>query len=137
MTAHTGVPTSVDQARPSGRRREALLIIGFVLAATGAMEAWRWHLDAAWAPQLRAVARHGDIRMWSSVTCTYCTRARDWLTRSGVPFDECFIERDAVCAAQYQQHGAPGTPLLRVRGQPQLGFDPQRVLRALQGPAAS
>ena len=42
------------------------------------------------------------------------------------------VERDATCMARYQAQGAPGTPLIFVRGQPQLGFSPERVLDALR-----
>jgi hypothetical protein len=40
-------------------------------------------------------------------------------------------ERDAQCAEALRQANAPGTPVLVVRGKPQLGFDPRRVLEAL------
>jgi hypothetical protein len=55
------------------------------------------------------------------------------LTAHGVPFEECFIERDARCDAEYQARGAPGTPVVLVRGQPQRGFSAERVARALGG----
>jgi len=61
--------------------------------------------------------------------------ARLWFTEQKVPFSECFIERDAACAAEFAANRAPGTPLLLVRGQPQLGFSPDRVKERLQAPA--
>lgn len=118
---------SVDQ--PS--RRE---LIGFaaVLAATAlAWEGWQAWYERSQAQALAEVARPGDIRMISSVTCVFCTRARAWMTRHQVPFQECFIERDAQCRADYEALLAPGTPLLLVRGQRQLGFKPERVAEAL------
>lgn len=93
---------------------------------------WRGRGEDALGARLAAAARPGDIRMLSSLTCVYCERARLWLGAQRVPFSECFIERDAACAQQYRALGARGTPTLLVRGQPQLGFDPQRVLAALQ-----
>ena len=71
--------------------------------------------------------------MLSSVTCVFCARARQWMQSSGVPFSECFIERDAQCAAQYQALMAPGTPVMLVRGQAQLGFDPRWINERLGG----
>lgn len=117
---------------PTARQGLGLLLL-IVLVSTG-WEAWRaWQQQRAGA-LLAQLARPGDVRMISSQTCVFCTRARQTLQAAGVPFEECFIERDAACAADYQALGAPGTPLLRVRQQLQLGFDPQRVAQALAEP---
>ena len=95
-----------------------------------------WQVGRSWlrqdmADDLQRLVRPGDIRMVSSETCVFCASARHWLTQAKLPFDECFVERDAACAAAYSAQGAPGTPLLFVRGRPQLGFSPQRVRDAL------
>ena len=103
-----------------------------VALASGGSQWWRSHLAGNVGAQLVALARPGDIRMLSSTTCAYCTVARRWLTDQQVPFTECFIERDADCAARYQALGARGTPTLLVRGRVQLGFSPQQVLDGLQ-----
>ncbi len=102
-----------------------------VALASGASQWWRSHLAGSLGEQLAAQARPGDIQMLSSTTCVYCTVARRWLTDQQVPFGECFVERDADCAARYQAVGARGTPTLVVRGQVQLGFSPQQVLDGL------
>jgi glutaredoxin len=85
---------------------------------------------------MAALARPGDIRMLSSRSCVYCIAARQWMQQHGVGFSECFIETDEACAAQFEAARAPGTPLLLVRGQAQLGFDVQRVLDSLGRPAS-
>lgn len=121
---------------PTARQGLGLLLL-VLLVSTG-WEAWRaWQQQRAGAA-LAQLARPGDVRMISSQTCVYCARARQTLQAASVPFEECFIERDPACAADYQALGAPGTPLLQVRGALQLGFDPARVARALApgGPAA-
>ncbi|MDO8420452.1 MAG: hypothetical protein Q7S90_10480, partial [Rubrivivax sp.] len=79
-----------------------------------------------------ALAQAGDIRMLSSETCPICTVARTWFTEHRVPFSECLIERDAQCKADFDAARAPGTPLIIVRGVPQLGFNPERLRQALQ-----
>lgn len=78
------------------------------------------------------LARPGDIRMLSSETCPWCLVARRYFTAEGVPFSECFVERDAQCAADYRAAGAQGTPTLIVRGHRVIGFDRQRILAALK-----
>jgi glutaredoxin len=60
-------------------------------------------------------------------------KARQYLTEHRIPFEDCLIERDAACLADYKRLGASGTPTLLVRGQRQLGFDPLRVTAALDG----
>lgn len=80
---------------------------------------------------LRAAARPGDIRMLSSVTCHFCEKAREAMRAQQIPFEECFIERDAACRADYERLGAVGTPTFLIRGQRQLGFDPRRIAAML------
>ena len=82
--------------------------------------------------ELSAQARPGDIVMLSSLTCIPCAEARVWLTEHKVAFSECFIERDADCAARFDALQSPGTPTLLVRGQRQIGFSAERVAQALR-----
>ena len=103
-----------------------------LLLVQGGADWWREHSAGRLAEQIARQARPGDIALISSSTCVFCERARRWLTLHQVPFSECFIERDAACAARYQALGARGTPTVVVRGQPQLGFSPERVLSRLQ-----
>ncbi len=108
-----------------------VLLVGAIAVAT------QWLGDRAQeqlGEQMAAAARAGDIRMISSLTCPYCTEARLWFERHGVPFDECFVERDTACEAELDALPKPATPTLIVRGQVQTGFDAARVLKALQAP---
>ena len=50
--------------------------------------------------------------MISSVTCIFCTKARQYMTEHRIPFEECLIERDPACLADYKRLGASGTPTL-------------------------
>ena len=139
--ADTTAGTEVGTAAWAGRsaappsRRSLLALLVLVLAVTGAAGWWRDHQALALGPQLASQARPGDIHLLSSLTCIYCQRAQQWLTAQRVPFDECFIESDARCAAQYQALMAPGTPVVLVRGQAQWGFSPQQVFERLQSSA--
>ena len=106
-------------------------LVLLVVAVSAAAGWWREHQAAQLGRELASLARPGDIQMVSSVTCVFCERARRWMTAQQVPFTECFIERDAACAARYQSLGAQGTPTLQVRGQTQLGFSADRVRDSL------
>lgn len=115
-------------------RRSGVLPIGvIVLLVWAGMSLMRARADEATAADLREAARPGDIRMIASETCVFCDQARAWLTRNQIPFDECLIERDSACLAQYQAHGARGTPTMLVRGETQLGFDAERIVGVLRG----
>lgn len=116
----------------AAERRSVLLLILLVLLFGGAGRWWAMRHDDAIGRAMQAVARDGDIRLLSSETCVYCAEARGWLSRREVPFEECFVERDTACARRWQDLAMPGTPVVLVRGQPQLGFDPERILRALE-----
>lgn len=107
-------------------------LVVLVVGVSGASGWWREHQATTLGRQLAlAASRPNDIEMLSSVTCVFCERARRWMTLHQVPFKECFIERDALCAQRYQALGGQGTPTLLVRGQAQLGFSADRVLAGL------
>jgi glutaredoxin len=112
-------------------RRSIFVLVLMLLAISAASQWWSRRHQAGLGAQMAALARPGDIRMLSSHTCAICVTARQWLKRHGVPFSECFIETDRACAAQFEAARAPGTPVLLVRGQALLGFDPLRVLGTL------
>lgn len=108
----------------------SLLVV--ILLAALASWAWRGHVERGDAAVLKDLAQAGDIRMISSESCGWCTAARRWMTAEQIPFDECFIEREARCQADYEALGAQGTPTLLVRGQRIIGFDRAAIAEALQ-----
>lgn len=136
--AAPGEPTAVDpEARsepPPVSRRALFGLVALVLAITAAAQWWAARQERALGKAISQMARPGEILMLSSDTCLYCDAARNWLTAQAVAFGECSIERDADCAARYRAIGAPGTPVLLVRGRAQLGFHPARLHGALAAP---
>lgn len=112
------------------------LAIVIALAALGS-QWWAARSEAALAQRIVAAAGAGDIEMLSSNTCAICTLARQWFDRHGVRYRECFIETDAACAQRFEATRSPGTPVILVRGQPQVGFDPRRVDAQLRATPAS
>ena len=117
------------ERRPS--RRALWILVGLIALASWGSGWWVQRQARVAGNALVALVRTGDIELVSSLDCVYCAQARDWLTAQGVPFTECLIERDAVCAARYQALLQPGTPVVLVRGQAQLGFSPERVRQRL------
>lgn len=112
--------------------RSLLVLVALVLGISGGMQWWHGSQQGRLGEAIAQNARPGDIRMLSSDTCVACHGARQWMEAHKVPFTECSIERDAQCQALFRAVNAYGTPLLLVKGQPQLGFDPRRVLEQLR-----
>ena len=112
-------------------RRSIIVLVVLVLGISTANQWWVGRHEASQGERLAALAQPGDLHMLSSQTCAICREARLWLQRHQVRFSECIIETDAACAAQFEASRAPGTPVMLVRGQPQLGFDAQRIIDTL------
>ncbi len=103
-----------------------------LIVAVGAANQWWFNRKAGEiGAQVAALARPGDIRMLSSETCSVCASARAWFTQNRIAYSECTIERDAACRADFESMRAPGTPVILVRGRPQVGFSPERLRQAL------
>lgn len=119
-------------SRLRGWLRNPWLQLFLLLAAVSlGLQAWQGRGQAALGERVAQAAAPGDLRMLSSTTCGICTQARQWFTEHGVAFSECFVERDAACRAEFERWQAPGTPVILVRGRPQLGFSPARIDGAL------
>ena len=121
--------------RPSlwARARHSGLIAALVMgvAAWGVGRLVQQQARDSHAETLRQLVQPGDLKLISSTSCLFCTRARQYLTEQRIPFEECFIERDSACLTEYRARGAAGTPTVLVRGQARLGFDPGQVAETL------
>lgn len=116
-------------ARPTWRSLAGLLAL-VVLVSMGS-DWWAKRHQRTVGEELALRANAGDIQLLSSDTCAPCVAARTWLQRHSVAFSECSIERDAACKTLFEASQAPGTPVLLVRGQVQVGFKPERLLQSL------
>ncbi|AZN37973.1 glutaredoxin family protein [Iodobacter ciconiae] len=83
--------------------------------------------------QLASLVRPGEITMYSTTECIYCTKAKYWLNKNNFIFTECNMSIEQRCQQEFSAYGAMGTPFLIVRGyQMKNGFDPDEFLRALK-----
>lgn len=108
-------------------RASLLALVLLVLAISGASQWWGHRQEMAMGDEIARLAGPGDIQMLASDTCAICALARGWFDSHGVTYTECSIERDADCRARFDALRAPGTPVILVRGRPELGFDPGRL----------
>jgi glutaredoxin len=121
-----------DQATRDRKSWFGLALV--VVVAWGLTQWWADRQQADVGRRVAQAAAPGDIEMLSSTTCAICVQARLWFRAHRVPFQECFIETDPACAARFEATRAPGTPVILVRGIPQLGFSPQRLAVSLAPP---
>jgi len=113
-------------------RHSLLGLVLLVLAISAGSQWWAGREELRLGARVAALARPGDLHMLSSDTCGVCASARQWFKRYGVAYSECSIERDSACRARFDQLQAPGTPVILVRGQPELGFSPLRLKARLE-----
>jgi glutaredoxin len=112
--------------------KHPLVQLALLLAVVSlALQGWQGHREADLGARIAAAAAPGELRMISSEDCGICSVARRWFAEHEVAVAECFVERDAACRAEFEALGARGTPVLLVRGRPQLGFSPPLIAQAL------
>ena len=112
-------------------RRSLFALVLTVLAISAAHAWWQGREQARLALLIATSSAPGDIEMLSSETCAFCARARAWFGANRVPVRECVIEAEKHCDERYAAMGRPGTPVLIVRGQVQIGFNPEMIAKAL------
>jgi len=119
---------------PSSRTSfKSLLGLALVmLLAWGAREMLVHQQVSQQGQDVRVKVRADDIVMYTTDTCPYCAKAREWLTEQKVPWRDCNVDHEAQCRTDYEAKGSPGVPLMKVRGQWQLGFDPDWLVQTLQ-----
>jgi len=121
----------VSEVAPGPSRRSIIVLVALVLVVSGGSSWWAARQKQDIGEEVAAKARPGDIRMLSSTTCASCIVARLWFQEHRVPFSECYIDRDEGCASEFAATRSPGTPVLLVRGVPQVGFSPERLRDSL------
>jgi glutaredoxin len=117
--------------RLSAQQRSFGGLLLLVLAVSTGSSLWARHYQASLGETVAQKAHPGDIQMLSSDSCGICVAARQWFAQHGVAFSECSIERDAACRQTFDVSQSPGTPVLIVRGQMQVGFSAERVAAGL------
>jgi glutaredoxin 3 len=73
------------------------------------------------------------VIMYSTPTCGYCNKAKDYLRQKGVAFTEYNIARDMQRADEMvKKSGQMGVPVIDVNGKIIVGFNQPELDRALK-----
>ena len=68
------------------------------------------------------------VLVFTTPTCPWCTRAKQYLRQHDVRFREVDVSRDASAARDLvRRTGQMGVPVVEIDGRPIVGFDKSRI----------
>lgn len=72
------------------------------------------------------------VVVYSTPTCPYCIRVKEFLKEKNVPFENKDVSVDMAAAEEMiQKSGQMGVPVLDIDGEIIIGFDRARIQQAL------
>ena len=72
------------------------------------------------------------VTVYTTATCPYCTRAKDFLKQSNIEFENVYVSSDQGRAQEMiQKSGQMGVPVLEIEGEIIVGFDKEAIQKAL------
>lgn len=72
------------------------------------------------------------VKVYSTPTCPYCLRAKQFLKENNINFEDIDVSRDHSKAEEmFQRTGQMGVPVLDIDGEIIVGFDKEKIRKAL------
>ena len=72
------------------------------------------------------------IKIYTTPFCPYCELAKDLLNQQGIEFEEVNVQENHAAAREMiQKSGQTGVPVLDIGGKIIIGFDREKILKAL------
>lgn len=72
------------------------------------------------------------VLVFTTPTCSWCTRVKSYLRSRSVPFREVDITREPGAARDLvRRTGQTGVPVVEIDGKPIVGFDKPKIDKAL------
>ena len=73
------------------------------------------------------------VTVYSTPTCPWCTKLKDWLKSKKIPFKDINVQENEK-ARDYitNKSGQTGVPQTEVNGKIIVGFDPEAIEKALK-----
>jgi glutaredoxin-like YruB-family protein len=72
------------------------------------------------------------VKVYSTPTCPYCVRAKQFLKENAVSFSDIDVSSDQDAAQEMiKRSGQMGVPVIDVDGDLIVGFDKEKIKRAL------
>ena len=80
----------------------------------------------------RPTERSHRVLVFTTPSCSWCMRAKQYLRQQNVKFREVDVSRDAAAARDLvRRTGQMGVPVVEIDGCPIVGFDKQQIDRLL------
>ncbi len=74
-----------------------------------------------------------SITVYSTPSCPWCHRLKDWLKQNKIEFKDIDVSRDRAAAMEMiRKSGQMGVPVSDVNGQIIVGFDQDAIKEALK-----
>lgn len=73
-----------------------------------------------------------NVKVYSTPTCPYCIRAKQFLKENAVSFKDIDVSSDQDAAQEMiKRSGQMGVPVVDIDGELIVGFDKEKIKRAL------
>lgn len=68
------------------------------------------------------------IKVYSTPTCPWCSRAKQYLSSKGIAFEDINVAENYSAAREMiQKSGQRGVPVIDINGEIIVGFDQKRI----------
>ena len=72
------------------------------------------------------------VKIYSTPSCTYCKQLKEYLTENKIEFEDINVAENQNAANEMiQKSGQMGVPVSDIDGQIIIGFDKERIKKAL------
>ena len=79
-----------------------------------------------------AEKKYPRVLMFSTPTCTYCRKAKQYFRQKRIPFREVDVSKDQAAARDMvRRSGQQGVPQIQIGNQVVIGFDRPKIDRLL------
>lgn len=73
------------------------------------------------------------VKVYSTTTCPWCIRVKDFLKSKNIAFEDIDVSQDAAKAQEmFQKSGQSGVPVITVDDKVVIGFDPAQLNELLK-----
>ena len=73
-----------------------------------------------------------NVKVYSTATCPWCIRAKQFLKENNIAFEDIDVSVNQAAAEEMvQKSGQMGVPVLDINGEIIVGFDKERIKKAL------
>ncbi len=74
-----------------------------------------------------------NVKVYSTSTCAFCVRVKQFLKDNNVEFEDIDVSQNAERVQEMvEKTGQMGVPVVDIEGEIIVGFDKERILKALE-----